>query len=264
MKNDLVILKDVTFGYRNHLIFEHLNLSIKKNKKISIMGINGSGKTTLLKILNGLLFLKKGKYIFLEQEITKQKLKNKEFHLWFRKNNALLFQNSDFMFFHPVVYDDLAFSLRMCSINENLIQEKIFYWSDLFRITNLLKKNPIYLSGGERKKIALAMILIQDPELILLDEPFNHLDPVYTGHLIEIFNSINKTILFTSHNFELSSEITEEFLILHPKHQVIFFGNINQFFSREDLIKKSELYHIHSHKHKNLFHRHKHIHNWRF
>ncbi len=228
------------------------------------MGINGSGKTTFLKILNGLLFPEKGSYTFLNKTITKNHLKNKEFHLWFRKNCVMLFQNSDFMFFHSLVYDDLAFSLRIQGYLENEIKDKIDYYSNLFGIRNHLQANPISLSGGERKKIALAMMFILEPELILLDEPFNHLDPIYIGHLIDILNSFPNTILFTSHNFELTMEVTKEVLILHPKEQILFYGNLDDFFSNQELIEKSELYHSHYHKHRNVFHKHKHIHNWRF
>lgn len=108
------------------------------------------------------------------------------------------------------------------------------------------------------------MIFIQEPQLVLLDEPFNHLDPLYIGHLIEIFHSFNNTLLFTSHNFELTLEVTKEILILHPKHQILFYGNIDSFFSNEELIKKSELYHNHTHKHKQILQRHRHFPNGKF
>lgn len=265
MTNNFILLQEIEFYYnKNKKIFDKFNLTIQNNQKIAIMGINGSGKTTLLKLLNGLIFPQKGKYYFLEKEINKNNLKDKQFHLWFRKNCVMLFQNSDFMFFHSSVYDDLAFSLRLQSLEEDKIKEKIYYWSEIFKITHLLRENPIHLSGGERKKIALAMMFILEPEIILLDEPFNHLDPIYTGHLIEIINSFDKTILFTSHNLDLTLEITKKILILHPLHQILYFGNIDNFFNDQELIEKSELYHIHSHKHKNKIHRHYHIHNWNF
>lgn len=265
MMNNFLVLQEIEFYYnKNKKIFDNFNLTIQRSKKIGIMGINGSGKTTLLKILNGLLFPNRGSYFFLNKEINKKNLKDKNFHLWFRKNCVMLFQNSDFMFFHSSVYDDLAFSLRLQSLEEDKIKEKIHYWAEIFKITHLLKENPIHLSGGERKKIALAMIFIIDPELILLDEPLNQLDPIYTGYLIEILNSSEKTILFTSHSFELTKEITNEILILHPLHQIVFFGEIDQFFNNREIIEKSELYHIHSHKHKNEIHKHYHLHNWNF
>lgn len=262
MNKPILLLKDIHFFYKSKCIFNQFNFSIKKPLKISIMGINGSGKTTLLKLLNGLIFPTKGTYLFLGEEINKKALTKKDFHLWFRKNCALLFQNVDYMFFHPTVYDDLSFFLRILSYKENQIKEKIQYWADMFKIEKYLYQNPLYLSGGERKKIALTMLFLLEPEVLLLDEPFNHLDPIYIGLLLEIIHNFKKTIIFTSHNFELSSEITNHVLVLHPNHGIVFNGNLNDFLKDKKLIQKSELYHIHSHHHKTIIHKHFHIHNW--
>ncbi len=262
--NNIILLKNIDFFYNKKCIFKQLNLTIENHTKISIMGINGSGKTTLLKLLNGLLFPSNGNYVFLGKEINKKNLHHKPFHLWFRKNCVLLFQNVDYMFFHPIVYDDLSFLLRILLFEEQQIKEKIQYWAEVFQIEKYLYQNPLYLSGGERKKVALAMLFLLEPEVILMDEPFNHLDPLYIGFMIPILQNYKKTIIFTTHNFELSSEITSNLIVLHPQHGIVFNGNINDFLKDKSLIQKSELYHIHTHKHKKFIHKHMHLHNWKF
>lgn len=243
--NDFVVLKDIEFTFTNSgqkkYQFQNFDLNIHKYQKIAIMGINGSGKTTLLKILNGLIFPQNGTYHFQSQPISQQTLKEKELHKNFRKNCVLLFQNAELMLFHSTVYDDLAFGLRQLSQTEDQIKDKVQYWSKVFQIENLLHENPLYLSGGQKKRIALACLFILEPELVLLDEPFNALDPIYTDFLIYFLKEVHTTILFTSHNFTLSESITEDILILHPEYQKIFLGTTNEFYSKKELVKKSEL-----------------------
>ncbi len=243
--NDIISLSDIEFCFQNTESKKHqfsgLNLNIQKNQKIAIMGINGSGKTTLLKILNGLIFPQKGIYTFNNQVITSKSLKDREIHKNFRKNCVMLFQNADLMLFHSTVYDDLAFGLRQLLQPEKEIAEKIQKWSELFQINNLLKENPICLSGGQKKRIALASIFILEPELVLLDEPFNGLDPIYIHFLIQFLHKIESTLLFTSHSFEISDTIAQKILVLHPKFNKLFFGNTKDFYKDSQIVQQSEL-----------------------
>jgi cobalt/nickel transport system ATP-binding protein len=216
--NKFAILENIYFQfenqYRNVFQLSNFSLTINRNQKIAVMGNNGSGKTTLLKILNGLLFPSKGTYYFQDQLITKKTLRNKDFHKFFRKNCVMLFQNTDLMLFHSEVYDDLAFGLRQLKYSNIDIENKVSYFAEIFQIRELLKENPLYLSGGQKKRVALATLFILEPELILLDEPFNELDAGYSQFLIDFIKNLDSTIIFTSHDMELTKEITEEIICM--------------------------------------------------
>ncbi len=221
--NPIIELKDIYFKYNSNknsdkIIFKKFNLTILKGEKIAILGDNGSGKTTLLKILNGLIFPQKGIYRFNENIISKKTLKNKTIFYYFRKNCTLLFQNTDLMLFHPLVYDDLAFSLRILKLSETEIQKRIYYYSEIFNIRHLLKENSLFLSSGQKKIIALASLFILEPEVFLFDEPFYSLDNSVKKLMLNIIKESNKTFIISEHNYEIINKICNSKLTLNKNY----------------------------------------------
>ncbi|MCS7204454.1 MAG: energy-coupling factor ABC transporter ATP-binding protein [Leptospiraceae bacterium] len=258
MTQPIVQVQKIKFFYKNsqNPIFHHLEFSIQPGQKIALMGVNGSGKSTLLKILNGILFPQEGEYFFDQQKITKQRLKNKEFHLEFRKRCALLFQNFEFMLFHFKVIDDLIFTLKILDYSKVEIQRRLEIWSERFQVQELLNENPLFLSSGQKKRVVLTSLFMLEADLLLLDEPFDNLDPIHTGVLVDVIKQSKSTILFTTHNFELSKEICDHLWILHPKYNLLYQGSFDDFFSNNEVLYKSELFHFHSEKDS------AHIHSW--
>ncbi len=260
--NTIIELKNVYFQNKNKIIFQNLNLKIKENQKYAILGINGAGKTSLLKILNGIYFPQKGTYLYRGVEFNQKTIKNKDFYFKFRRECILLFQNADLMFIHPKIQDDLALGLRMQNKSKKEIEKKILKWAEIFDFRNLLNENPLNLSGGERKKIALAMCFLMNPEILLLDEPFNSLDPIFTGILIDLMIKFKRTILFSSHQIQLSMEVTEDIIVLYPLKDIIFIGKFSDFIKNKDKIKESGIFHSHIHHHRKKSHSHIHLHDF--
>lgn len=204
------------------------------------MGVNGSGKSTMLKLLDGLIFPQKGNYSFKSEPITKEKLKDNTFNTHFRSSVAMLFQKPDVMLFNPTVYDELAFAPRQ--LNNKNIDDEVKHWADRFNITHLLNKQPFNLSCGEKKKVALASLLIIDPELLILDEPFSYLDPQSTEWMVGFLKQLDKTIIVSLHNLRIASLLSNRLLVLSNEHSLIYNGNLNTFSNSPEKLKVAGMF----------------------
>jgi len=200
----------------------------------------------LLKLLNGLIFPQKGEILFEGHKLTKQSLKDKNFRREFRTSVGLLFQNPDIMLFNPTVYEELSFGLKQ--LKHSNLDGEINHWAEKLNLSGLLDKSPVKLSGGEKQRIALASILILEPKLLLLDEPFSSLDPRATGWLIDFLNSLDSTLIMALHNMELAKEIAERVIVLSENHEIVYDGDIHDFANDKDKLVKAGLWHEHSGK----------------
>ena len=256
----MIKVKNLFFKYKDKEILKDISFSIKKGEKVVLLGINGSGKSTLLKILNGLIFPKKGKYFYKNTEINPKQLKDKNFAKQFRKEVVLLFQNPDSMLFNPTVYDEIAFGLRQLGMNN--IDERVKYWADKLGIYKYLDRPPFELSGGEKQKVCLASLLALEPELLLLDEPTANLDPRSIGWLVDFLYELDITVITTTHNLSLSLELGERGLVLSENHQLIYDGKLEEFVKDIEKLKEANLIHTHKHKHGKVIHTHYHLHDF--
>jgi len=242
----MIEIKNIYYRYTKEWVLKNIRFSVSKGEKIALFGVNGSGKTSLLKLLDGLLFPQKGEILFEGRQLTKQSLKDKDFRKKFRTSVGLLFQNPDIMLFNPIVYDELSFGLKQLQYKN--LDEKINYWAEKLNLTDLLDTSPVKLSGGEKQRIALASILILEPQLLLLDEPFSSLDPRATGWLIDFLNSLDATLIMALHNIELAGEIADRIIVLSESHEIIYDGDFHYFAHDKDKLVKAGLWHRHSGK----------------
>jgi len=250
----LITLQNIDFFYEDKKVLNDISLSITKGEKVVLLGSNGSGKSTLLRILAALYFPKKGEYHFHSKKITK-----KESDKHFRKKVGILFQNPESMIFNPTVKDEIAFSLR--EFNEDNIDQKVLQISEKFGITELLDKNPLELSGGEKQKVVLAAILVYEPEILLLDEPTAAMDPRTTGWFVDLMLDIQTTVIVATHDLSIAYEVSNRAVVLDEKHTIVYDGEIEKLFEDLEILQKANLIHKHKHKHKkNFMHSHYHLH----
>jgi cobalt/nickel transport system ATP-binding protein len=242
----MIEVRNIYFKYDKKFVQKNASFSVSKGEKIALFGVNGSGKTSLLKLLDGLIFPQKGEILFEGHKLTKQSLKDKDFRKEFRTSVGMLFQNPDIMLFNPTVYEELSFGLKQ--LQHSNLEEKINYWAEKLNLSGLLDKSPVKLSGGEKQRIALASILILEPKLLLLDEPFSSLDPRATGWLIDFLNSLDSTLVMALHNMELAKEIAERVIVLSENHEIIYDGDIHNFANDKEQLIKAGLWHRHSGK----------------
>lgn len=191
------------------MLFENLNLHLSHKEKIAIIGPNGIGKTTLLEIISG---LKEASYD--ELEIFHTKISDKNSFKEIRNLIGYLFQDSDNQFLFPIVEDDIAFSLLANNMDKKEARKRVSMIMNDFNITHLREKIVYELSGGEKKLVALAGVLVNNPKLILLDEPTNGLDFKMQERLKSILQNIDKSIIIVTHNVEFVENLVDKIYII--------------------------------------------------
>ena len=254
---------DDTYRYREVKALDHLNLSVKAGRRVALLGANGSGKSTLLRILNGLCFPSEGTVRFCGRPLTEEALQNDGFGVDFRRRVGLVFQNPDVQLFSPTVFDEVAFGPLQMGWPAHEVRRKIAETLEMMEITHLKERSPHHLSMGEKKRVALASVLVLDPEILLLDEPTAALDPKSAGHMIDFLVRARggaKTVVTTTHDLDIIEDIADECLVFH-EGRIVAGGPPPQVLSDLTLLKSAGLLHSHLHVHKSgEVHTHSHLH----
>ncbi len=211
-----VTLKKLSYENGGVRLCDNLDLSVTHKEKIAIIGANGCGKTTLLDIIAGLKEKKSGSL-----EIFHNKIESEEDFKPLRASIGYLFQNSDNQFLAPVVLDDVAFSLLSGGMNQKEALLKATMVLQDLGIEHLKEKIVYNLSGGEKKLVALAGVLVTKPKLMLLDEPTNGLDYKMQLRLVEILKKIDKSIIIVSHHREFIDSIVDKVYEITPNGLVL-------------------------------------------
>ena len=202
----MIELNDISFSYYQDDVLNHFSLNIKEGESIAICGDNGSGKSTLLKLINGLIFSKTGYYKFDGVEITEKQMEISEYSKEFHQRIGFVWQNPDTQLFCSSVEKELAFGPVQMGLPEDEIHKRVNDTLELLDLTKLRNRPPYYLSGGEKKKTAIASILTMNPSVWTLDEPLSSLDKKTREWLIEFLQALKKagkTIIFSSHESSL-------------------------------------------------------------
>lgn len=222
---DIVIeINNVCYSYNNVRALENINMNVSSGEAIAFIGPNGSGKSTLIKLINGIISPDSGVYKFDGEEITEKKLQNGKFSKLFHKKIGFVFQNSEAQLFCSNVYDEIAFGPRQMEMDEKDVQQRVDDCMKLLHIEHLRERVPYHLSGGEKKKVCIAAVLVLNPEVIVFDEPMNDLDPKTKRFLKELIIALNKsgkTILCSTHDFEYVGGIFTRAVVLSNDHTIV-------------------------------------------
>lgn len=201
----LIELENVTFAYspEDGPVLRALSLAVEAGECLVLRGDNGAGKTTLFRILNGLSFPQSGRYRFDGTEITAAYLKKQADAKRFRSRIGYLFQNPDVMLFNATVRDEIAFGPRQLGLSDAETEARVRDCMELFGLAPLADKAPYHLSGGQKKKVALAAVLALAPEVLVLDEPLAGMDRGSRAQLTELLGELRqagKTLLIATHD----------------------------------------------------------------
>ncbi|URZ01595.1 energy-coupling factor ABC transporter ATP-binding protein [Clostridium felsineum] len=220
----MISLENISFTYKNKVALKDVNVNIEEGEAVAVIGPNGSGKSTFLKLLNGIIFSSSGRYIFDDKEINETTLKDTKFLKLFHKRLGFIFQNSDTQLFCSTVFEEIAFGLVQMELEEEEITKRVYDCLKLLNIEKLKDEHPYNLSGGEKKRVAIASVLAMNPEVIALDEPMNGIDPKGKRFLKELLVDLNKsgkTIICATHDFEYIEGVFKRAIVFSEEHKII-------------------------------------------
>jgi len=238
-------LQKVDYSYQNNIpALRGIDLQVRPGEILAILGSNGSGKSSLLKLLDGLYFPTAGTIRAFGGELTENALRDWTFNFHFRSRVGLVFQDSDVQLFMPTVNEEITFGpLQLGLPPEEVIRRLENALRDL-HIEHLRDRAPHQLSGGEKKKVALASILSIAPEVWLLDEPTAGLDPRTTTWLVEFLRaraSVGNTVVIATHDLRLIETLAHRVYVLSEDHHVSAAGSPGEILSDHALLADNNL-----------------------
>ncbi len=185
-----------------------VDLYIAPGEKVALVGPNGAGKSTLLLHLNGIL---RGEG---EVQVCGQPINDKTLGS-VRASVGLVFQDPDDQLFSPSVFDDVAFGPLYMGLDEKIIQQRVDQSLDAVGMRGVERRVPHHLSGGEKKRVAIATVLAMDPEILVLDEPTAGLDPRTRRGLINLLRELPQTMLVSTHDMGLVAESFQRTIVIN-------------------------------------------------
>jgi cobalt/nickel transport system ATP-binding protein len=254
--------RDVHFEYDRVPALRGLSLEICAGESVALLGPNGSGKSTLLRLLDGLCFASRGAVAFDGTPLMPELLQSDDFALPFRRRVALVFQNPDVQLFNPTVFDEVAFGPAQLQWPKQEIVDRVNGTLRVMAIEHLRDRPPYRLSGGEKKRVALASVIVLDPEVVLLDEPTSTLDPRSQSQLIDLlqnWKSASKTIITATHQLEIIDDLADRAFVLE-EGRVAASGATREILNDFDLLVRANLIHAHRRSHGSVTHSHPHRH----
>jgi cobalt/nickel transport system ATP-binding protein len=210
-----------------------INLSITRGESITLIGPNGAGKSTLLLHLNGIL-RGDGAVKIMGKLAEEKNLK------WIRSKVGFVFQNPDDQLFSPTIFDDVAFGPINSGYSEVEIHQSVKRALEWVGMAGYEKRSPHHLSWGEKKRIAIATVLVMSPEILVADEPSSNLDPRGKWIIIELLKKLPMTKIIASHDLELVRALCQRSIIL-DKGQVIADGSVYEILSNIRLLSSHGL-----------------------
>lgn len=216
--------ENLHFAYLDRFTaLDGVSLEVHAGERLALLGANGCGKSTLLKVLDGLIFPSSGRFTAFGQEITEQVLEDEQFSAAFRGRVGFVFQNSDAQVFSPTVAEEVAFGPSQLGYSVAETESRVADVLAMLGITDLAERTPFQLSGGQKKKVAIASVLAMNPEVLLFDEPTAALDPRSRRWLIDLIEQLadaGKTIVHATHDLDVLPRIADRCVIFGEDHRV--------------------------------------------
>ncbi|MGH9452306.1 MAG: energy-coupling factor ABC transporter ATP-binding protein [Terriglobia bacterium] len=256
-------VRDVKYRYQQVVALDGLSLTVQSGRRLALLGANGSGKSTLLRLLDGLCFPDQGSVRFYGEPLTEERLEDAAFGFEFRRRVGLIFQNPDVQLFSPSVFDEVAFGPLQLRWPNDSIRRSVLETLETMEITHLKDRSPHHLSTGEKKRVALASVLILNPEVLLLDEPTAALDPRSHSQMINFLVSWgggSKTVVIATHDLDHVEDIADDCCVFQDG-RVAAEGPPETILADEPLLALTNLLHAHRHVHSTgAVHTHPHTH----
>lgn len=237
----MAILKTehLTYSYSTGTPFEvtaieDINIEIEPGELVAVIGHTGSGKSTLIQHFNGLLKPQSGKVYVDGQDIweSKKTLRASRFAV------GLCFQYPEYQLFEETVYKDIAFGPKNMKLSEEEIDRRVREAARFIGVTDdMLEKSPFDLSGGEKRRVAIAGVMAMEPKILILDEPTAGLDPRGRDVILDLIRNYReetgRTVMIVSHSMDDVAKIATKVLVINDRH-VAMYGTVPEIYARSD------------------------------
>lgn len=236
-------LNNVSYRYQQITALDALTLTIPAGTRVALLGANGSGKSTLLRLLDGLCFALSGDLRFRGDPLTEEHFADDKFAYDFRRRVGLIFQNPDVQLFNATVFDEVAFGPLKLRWSKAEVRDRVHSILDQLCIAHLKDRIPHRLSGGEKKRVALASVLVLDPEVLLLDEPTAMLDPRSQNQVIDLlmeWRGSTKSVITAVHDLGALEEIADHCYVLE-RGRLAAEGTPAELLRNQELLERTNL-----------------------
>lgn len=237
---DIIKVRDLSYVYMPGTTFEkkalkNITLNVKKGEILGIIGHTGSGKSTLVQHFNGILKPTSGTIEVDGIDAISKNLKE------LRRKVGLIFQYPEQQLFEETVYKDIIFGLNRMDLSDEEIKRRVFYVTELLGISpELLEKSPFELSGGQKRRVAIAGVLVMEPEVLVLDEPTAGLDPIGSYEVYKILTELNRekgtTIVLISHSMDDVAEYCDRAAVINHG-ELMMCDTVQKVFSKTEELK---------------------------
>lgn len=242
MNHDIILKADnLYFSYDddNTHSLNGLSLEIKRGSKVAFMGSNGSGKSTFFLCCNGIYKPQKGTLYYNGTPVSY----DKKSLLDLRSKVGIVFQDPDNQLFSASVYQEISFGILNLGVSEAQAKKEVEQVIDYLEISPFRHKPTHALSGGQKKQVSIADILVMHPEIIILDEPAAALDPKHTtmvNRIVEQMTAQGITVLMATHDVNYAYEWADEILLFH-EGKVLMHGSPGEVFKNRSVLEKTNL-----------------------
>ncbi len=239
----ILTTEGLTYTYSAGTPFEktavdHVTLEIGQDQMIGVIGHTGSGKSTLMQHFNGLLQPTEGKVLLSGKDIWADKKMLREV----RFRVGLVFQYPEYQLFEETVFQDIAFGPKNMGLSEEEIRRRVLWAADALGLERgLLGRSPFALSGGQKRRAAIAGVMAMQPEILILDEPCAGLDPCGRRLMLQQIGNYQRqsrsTVLLVSHSMEDVAEYTQKLLVMN-KGRLFCYGDTSEVFRRAEALRE--------------------------
>lgn len=236
-------VKNLIYGYSKGTPFEKgalkgVSVDFEQGEIVAVIGHTGSGKSTLLQHLNGLIKPDSGEVLFEGKSIYESKKTLREC----RFNVGLCFQYPEQQLFESTVYKDIAFGPNNMRLTEEEVKKRVYQSLSYVGLTeDYLEKSPFDLSGGEKRRVAIAGVISMQPKVLILDEPTAGLDPMGKNNLLELIKTYNQktgnTVIFVSHNMDDVAQVAQRVIVMN-EGEVALQGTVDEVYSQGERLSQ--------------------------
>lgn len=237
--------RDVSYAYLDRFrALDRVSLDVRAGQRLALLGANGCGKTTLLKVLAGLVFPTAGTVTAFGRPLTEAALEDEQLSAAFRARVGFCFQSADVQVFSPTVRDEIAFGCLQLGLTPAETRDRTVDVLRLLGIDDLVDRTPFQLSGGQKKKVAIASVLVMNPEVLLFDEPTAALDPRTRGWLTDLLATLaasGTTVVAATHDLDRLEQTADRAVVLGEDHRVLADATPAQVLADHDLLVTANL-----------------------